>query len=352
MNFEVDFLPVGTGSKGGDAATLRVWDQTGQYVFVIDGGTKDSGKALVSHIQQYYSTSTVNAVISTHPDGDHASGLTEVLENMDVRALVMHKPWDHAENIRHLFENRGLTTLGLQRKAREELEFVHELNKIAARKKVPVIEPFAGDIYLDGMIRVLGPSREHYQNMLPHYRTLPEAAESPTPTLGHILTTAVHAVEEAVEWVAETMEIETLTDEGGHFSAENSSSTVILFTLGTNKILFTGDADIDALMQAAACAASQGIALNDLHLLDVPHHGSKRNVGPTVLNLIKAEKAHISAPPDSPKHPAKKVINALIRRGSKVYTTQGKGVCYPSDGVTRPGWFAVEEMPFNASVEN
>jgi len=351
--YEADFIPVGTGEKGGDAAAVRVWDDNGvQLVFVIDGGTKDSGKALVSHIQTQYGTSTVNAMISTHPDGDHSSGLTEVLESMDVKNLFMHQPWDHAKDIKHLFENRALTPFGLQRKIREELEFAHDLKKIADRKKIPIIEPFAGGVYFEGLMRVLGPSLAHYQRMLPHFRSTPDAL-APAPTsLAGLLAQLGTSVSDAVQFVAETMDFETLTDKSDHFSAENSSSTVVLFTFGTNKLLFTGDADIDALTQAAVYAASQNISLADLHLLDVPHHGSKHNVGPTILNAIRARMAHISAPPDSPKHPARKVVNALIRRGTPVYTTQGKVIYYRSDGLAlRNGWSYSQALTFSNVVE-
>lgn len=351
--YEIDFIPVGTGEKGGDAAALRVWDDTGtQKVFVIDGGTKESGKVLVNHIKTFYGTSVVEAVISTHPDGDHSSGLTEILEKLEVKYLFMHKPWEHADNIKHLFENPSLTSTGIVRKIREELEFAYELKKIADRKGIPIIEPFSGWIYFGGLMHVIGPSIEHYRAMLPHFRSTPDAVE-PIIGLGRLFNSAAQSIERAVEWVAESMMIETLTDEGGHFSAENSSSAIILFTIGTAKILFTGDADIAALSQAVAYASGHGISLIDLQLLDVPHHGSQHNVGPTILNIIKAKYSHISAPADSPKHPSKKVINALIRRGSQVYSTCGKTICYPGEGVaSRSGWVAALLLPFNHQVEN
>ncbi len=75
INYEIDFLPVGTGEKSGDAIALRIWNNLNQQVFVIDGGTKDAGKMLVQHIPAFCGTRAVDAVISTHPDGDHASGI-------------------------------------------------------------------------------------------------------------------------------------------------------------------------------------------------------------------------------------------------------------------------------------
>lgn len=125
--------------------------------------------------------------------------------------------------------------------------------------------------------------------------------------------------------------------------------TLLLTYLLCTSILNSG---INALTQAAAHALSQGVVLTDLYLFDVPHHGSQHNVGPTILDAVRGKFAHISAPPDSAKHPAKKVVNALIRRGGRVYTTQGKTICYRSEGLpARTGWSDAQELPFNPQVE-
>ncbi len=351
-NYEIDFMTVGAGERSGDAIALRVWDNTGQQqVFVIDGGTKETGKLLVQHILTVYGTNVVNAVISTHPDGDHASGLTEVLENLDVKLLMMHQPWDHAADIKASFESDGLTHLGLQRKIKAELGYAHELKKIADRKKIPIVEPFEGGQWNGGLFRVLGPSQTYYESLLPQFRDMPETKE-PLGLIPGLIKTAT----EKLEMVAEAFNIETLTDGNEHFSAENNTSTILLFNLGQDKVLFTGDADADALTLAADYAAGNGISLTDLKILQVPHHGSKQNVGPTILDRIKAPHAHISVSPGAaPKHPSKKVINALIRRGARVFTNNAglsSPACYRSAGVpARPGYTDISAHPFYNEVE-
>lgn len=349
VHYEIDFLPVGDGERSGDAIALRIWGIAPQQVFVIDGGTKDSGKALMQHIRTFYGTNVVNAVVSTHPDSDHSSGLTEVLENMEVKLLVMHQPWDYAPDIKSLFENRGLTSLGLQRKIKEELECAHELKKIADRKKIPITEPFEGGVWTGGLFTVLGPSQEYYKSLLPNFRPMPETKEG----VG-LIPTFIRKVEEEIEMIAEALHIETLVDGNEHFSAENNTSTILLFNLGQDKVLFTGDADADALTLAADFATRNNISLIDLKILQVPHHGSKQNVGPTILNRIKGRSAHISVSPGAaPKHPSKKVINALIRRGSQVFTcTPGQTVCYHGDSTPiRAGWVNLPAHPFYQQVE-
>ncbi|HWB27617.1 MAG TPA: MBL fold metallo-hydrolase [Chitinophagaceae bacterium] len=107
---EMDFLPVGENSKSGDAIALRFgtyesaeWkDQT---VFVIDGGNATSGDALVKHVTEVYKTDTVDRVILTHPDGDHASGLRTLVDNSNVGKIWMHRPWNHWEDLKEFIHN-------------------------------------------------------------------------------------------------------------------------------------------------------------------------------------------------------------------------------------------------------
>jgi hypothetical protein len=60
MAYEIDFLPVGDGSKSGDAIALRygnLGDPSQQMVIVIDGGYTDDGETLVDLIRTRYNTS-------------------------------------------------------------------------------------------------------------------------------------------------------------------------------------------------------------------------------------------------------------------------------------------------------
>src|SRR5687768_1470674 len=107
MPYQIDFLPVGDGVCSGDAIALRFGDFsdiTKQYVVVIDGGFKESGKALVEHIKAHYGTTFVDIVVSTHPDADHSSGLEVVLDELAVGQLWMHRPWLHTDDIAKMFK--------------------------------------------------------------------------------------------------------------------------------------------------------------------------------------------------------------------------------------------------------
>jgi beta-lactamase superfamily II metal-dependent hydrolase len=349
MAFEIDYLAVGEGEKAGDCIALRFGDLSSldnQKVVVIDGGFIDTGEELIKHVNTHYKTNKVDLVISSHADGDHSSGLTIVLEKMNIGALVMHQPWNYAEEIKDKFKHPRITSGGIESKLEASLRHVSELEDIATRKKIPIYEPFSGLKAFDGKMQVLGPDLEYYKELIPQFRGTPEPAKS----LG-LLGMIRDAGTEAVKWIQDHMNLNLLTDEDTT-SPENNSSTIILFNLDGKKILFTGDAGITALTKAISYAQKNNISLKDLTIFHVPHHGSKRNLGRAVMENIMASHAYISAPKNSDKHPAKKITNHLQKKGMKVYATMGMGFCHADGTSGRSGWEPLTPIQFFDKVED
>jgi beta-lactamase superfamily II metal-dependent hydrolase len=114
--------------------------------------------------------------------------------------------------------------------------------------------------------------------------------------------------------------------------------------------LFTGDAGKTALHAAADYAAGIGVPLTGLNFLDVPHHGSRRNLSTSVLSRINGTTAFISASPGSSKHPSKKVVNALKKSGARVFKTNGGTIRHHHNAPNR-GWSGLQEEPFHDLVE-
>lgn len=346
MQYEIDYIPVGSGEKGGDAIALRYGDFSDpmkQNVVVIDGGTKESGKLLVEHIKAYYRTTYVDCVVASHLHSDHISGLTEVIENLQVGKLVLHCPWDYTQAIKKM----TMTSLPLGRletKLEKSLSGLSRLVDLAISKKIPVEQPFRGEQILGGL-HVLGPSREYYLELLANFGITPVVKEE------NQLEKTMTFIKEAITWVAETLDIETLSDEYRDTDPENNSSLCLLLTDGVVKMLFTGDAGKGALTQVINYSDSIGLDLAGLDFFDVPHHGSKRNLGPTILNKLTPKQSFISSPPKGdPKHPSRKVVNALLRRSSAVHTNKnGLILCHHSNDVpVRAGWVsATPELFFN-----
>ena len=353
MGIEIDFLGVGEGERSGDAIAFRYGNFTGnrteQRVCVLDGGTKDSGEQLVRHVQHYYGTNYVDFVFCSHLDTDHVSGLTEVIEGLSVGTLVMHRPWEHAGAICNLFKDGRLTSSGIANKLRRALAAARELEMLALRKKIDIVEPFQG-MSQDGVLTVLGPSLNYYEAMLACYRCTPD----PISTLADLMSGITKKTKDVIRWVRETVDARTETlGNDGETSAENNSSLILHLNLPEFRFLFTGDAGIPALTAAAEYASALNIDLCALSGWQIPHHGSRRNVGPAILNRIWAPEAYISAGPDAaPKHPSKTVTNALNRRGTNVHVTAGNSIRRWHGAPRRIGWEnPVPAIPFYDQVE-
>jgi beta-lactamase superfamily II metal-dependent hydrolase len=348
MAFEIDFLPVGDG-KSGDAIALRFGNLTGprseQSIVVIDGGFKESGEQLVTHIKNHYGTDLVDLAISTHPDGDHASGLCVVLEGLRVGQLAMHRPWEHAADIKKLFKDGRITTSGLQNRLEEALQHVSDLETIAIRKNIPIIEPFQGATGFGGKLRVLGPSLLYYQSLLTDFRPMPGVS-----TAASALSPLRKLLQETVQQIQDFWHIDLLDDDTDTTSAENNTSTILLFEIDGQKLLFTGDAGKTALLNALAYANSLGISLINMRFLQAPHHGSKRNINSKILKQMNATTAYISACAGHEKHPAKKVTNALIKHGAKVFVTRGNQICHNYNGPGR-NWGPADVETFHPYVD-
>lgn len=361
MPFEIDFLPVGNGEKSGDAIALRFGKELisgkDQFVVAIDGGTLESGESLANHIKKYYKTTTVNLLISTHPDNDHSSGLRYIANEMDVKEIWMHLPWRHSKECLEYVQDARVTERSLRTRLQESLNTVGELEELAEEKGIPIKEPFSDnpDTNYKNII-VLSPSTAFYEQLLSCFKAAPESFdEAPEGLLQKFISTIKTLLE---SWAEEGLE-----DPAPNAStAENNSATIIYLDLDDHKILLTSDTGTPALTEAIKRADELGINLKECYLYQVPHHGSKRNCGPTVLNSIigtpvpenqsASTKAIISvSPKGEPKHPSKKVVNAFIRRGCLVCATKGKIIRYSHNAPEREGWGPATPLAFDSNID-
>ena len=358
FGYEIDFLPVGS-SKSGDAIAIRYDTQNDCKVMVVDGGTKESGQELVKHIEKYYGTKRIDYVVNTHPDQDHASGLTEVLKNCEVSELWIHRPWRYIDEIIDYIENNPnisidgrVTKESLKKRFENEYyKYAKELEDIANERRIAIKEPYQGCKI--GSFVVLSPNEEwHLFDLIPNSdKTQEITIES------YKADSFVNKVKRNIFNVMEKLGVETLKDDGVT-SRENESSVILYANFSNEGILLTGDAGNEALQKAYDFAPN--ISQN-LKFIQIPHHGSRRNVSPDILNKIigkagqKQENsitAFVSAGKDDTDHPRRVVTNAFIRRGCKVIETKGKTIRHHRDMPERNGWTAATPIQFYEEVES
>jgi beta-lactamase superfamily II metal-dependent hydrolase len=359
MTFEIDVRAVGKESKSGDAIALRYGNFARRDLFrvvVIDGGFQSNGDDLIDLVKNTYGTDTVDLVVSTHPDSDHTSGLRGVIEGLKVDTLWMHLPWKHEKAVAD-YVTFGKSTKQFDKQLRESISTASELERLATKKGVTIVEPFAGLATVDGALRVLGPTRDYYRQLLSTFEDEGQAQKR-----GY-REAIVEALKAAKAKVRELWGAESLQDPDADATRpQNNSSVILLAKLDQEYCLFTGDAGTPALEQAVP--PEMGDAMQkQLNYMQMPHHGSKRNMGPTMLDRILGSRlskatttgktVFISAAADGkPKHPSQQVVNAVLRRGAKVIGTLGKHLCINSaDAPARPGWESAKAIEWAGDYE-
>jgi beta-lactamase superfamily II metal-dependent hydrolase len=366
MGYQIDFLHSGNESKSGQAIALRFGNLYGtreeQIVMIIDGGFLEDGDSLVQHVTNEYGTDRVDVVVSTHPDNDHIKGLEKVLVELRVESLWMHQAWLHSVGPDRLFESESQVSARVAEKIAKNLEAQQTLETVAAAYNVPIWEPFGPISAFDSQIVILGPSQSFYEQLLAE-----EAQETKARVLARELIAGMtgplaKAADKVSSWVDESMDVETLTD-GGETSEMNETSVIFELRHDGRRALFTADAGQRALNEAADVVQTYGLADQHYDLVQIPHHGSRRNVGPTVLNrLVGAigtnsvdswEACSCSATKGDPKHPSKRVTNAFTRRGAKAYVTRSRSILFRHNSPARPNWDQLAPRePLHLKVED
>ena len=366
MAYEVDFLPVGKGEKSGDAIAMRFWDLSrpdNQIVIVIDGGFgKETGKQLVDLIRGYYGVNRVDLVVSTHPDLDHIGGLETVLDEFgnQVERLAMHLPWKHNQAVFNMIDDGRATSASVRTNLRDSLKAAVSLEKKARTLGILIEEPFAGKGWRmpgGGEVRVVGPTKNFYKFLLPQFDGMPKySGNAPYPSVGFAPPLLYIPTQDRWE-----PGFPSLSD-SSQTSAKNDSSVILQVTVENRRLLFTGDAGTVALRHAADYLIANRAHSVPLRMIQIPHHGSRSNIGPDVLNDIVGPvmplnyqkedvRAIVSCAPDGfPEHPHDRVLNEFTKRGVRCFKTCGYGFCHFFGVGYRAGYSPIAPYQFRETV--
>jgi beta-lactamase superfamily II metal-dependent hydrolase len=306
--FEVEFQSVGEGEKSGDAITVRFTNPaSGEPVIgIIDAGFTDTGDAVVRHVQTFYGTSSVDFVLSTHPDADHINGMGIVMRNLNVANLLIHRPALHGYP-----QNSGSRP-------------AEELTKLAEAQNVKVIEPFTGAGGYGGAFRIAGPTESYYEQMLAEQEVTEKAAVAKRSVAQRFLAEAATFAERVLSHFP--MEIDF--DDAGGTNPRNNSSAIVSFIFDGKHVLLPSDAGVPAINHALDYLDQQQRTFAPLELIALPHHGSRHNLDlDTIERLVGAAPAHsragtaITSVSKESSLPSPRVANAFGRRGYPVFPT-------------------------------
>lgn len=358
MKYEMDFIGIQEKTKDADAICFRYYDEAlGRYVVcVYDGGLEAYGTPLKNHLNEYYFNDLndeeqprIDYVICSHPHQDHVSGLAEILEAFDVGVLIMNRPWLYAKDVFDHAKDGRITEKSLEERLRKKYGPIEKLEAIAQENGIPIQSGFQGDPIGDTMT-ILSPSKEEFLNLV---------VRSEKTDFLHETQAKFSESEESTDMVPADWG-EDLLCEDVKTSEENEMSIVLFGDMEEESFLLTGDAGIQALGAAIEYAENTVGSLQNVKFYQIPHHGGRHNVSPSILNelvgpIVKKgttpnKTAFVSVSVES-DHPRKVVINAYTQRGVKVYETKGKTLHYRHGDTPNRGWSTAKKLPFYAEVE-
>lgn len=376
MAYEIDYIGVKAdkATKDADAICLR-W-KTGialngmpiYKVGVIDGGFEAHGNAMIAHMNQYYfddaegvkskEKKTIDFVVVTHPDQDHAIGLKQVLKAFDVKKIYMNRPWLYVDELFDKVNDGRITKQSLRERLRNNYETIADIENIAEENKIPIYEAFEGT-YVENEILILSPEKQFYLDLLVESEKTPlqeQAAFNQDGLFGRI----ANAVKAYIVNKFEDWDIETLC-ENEETSAENETSVVLRGLVEGDGFLLTGDAGIRALNKAIDYMEQIGEdVISEISFYQIPHHGGRHNVSPSLLDRMVGQrvkkgatrnKTAYASVAEGSDHPLKMVTNAYIRRGVSTYETNGNTICHHCGQMPKRGWTQLKMIEFADYVE-
>ena len=323
--YEVRFFAVGQNSKGGDAIFIRLYDEKGTpIVIVIDGGYAEDGEKMLRYMVDECKLKTIDLIINTHPDKDHISGLIKIVESNEVviKKIIMNVPWKDGKLYPEMFYDGRMTDNSLKKELYNAFGFCKKLEDIALKKNINLVHPALNTTPYFDCLKIIAPSDKYYRNKL--------LESDKTPIVESELNQKCYSKVLSFERYSPNMQI--IWNDNIDTSSLNDTSIVCVLTLPNATFLFTGDVGKSGLNEALDYYESIGGAIDGITHMQVPHHGSKKNLNPTLIRRINANQYIISCPREgwTEGHPSKRLINKIktIFPHSKIYLTQDSWLSY------------------------
>ncbi len=309
---EIDMLNLGDA----DSILVSKWDAGGVTRILIDGGYRKDAETVQNFLDSM-GILHIDHLVCTHIHDDHAGGLVELVEGrrFSIGNAWMHIPTNHVDGARVQNSLSRAKAAGLKRAMYVEasLKTVHDLQFALLKRGIFPVEPFLFDQI--GFMKVCSPSRELYEEKLLQFANFDEFTKSAMllekQDLGINISDGVRSAFNLEPDLLDS----PITD------PENEASIVLGTEFNGSTILLTADAGVEAFGIATA-----NFDLTNLTFMQIPHHGSRRNITKSLINYFSPKCAFVSAA-GNVKHPRRAVINAFKEAGSLVYSTH-----YPSPG--------------------
>ncbi|MBK7381716.1 MAG: MBL fold metallo-hydrolase [Flavobacteriales bacterium] len=299
---EIDMLNLGNA----DSILVTKWTGGQAVRVLVDGGNKGDAESVITFLKGLGIT-YLDHIVCSHPHDDHAGGLEGIIKTIAFGRFWMHVPSRHIDMSQlrlALILESAQAKKNIVRILNESLQTTANLEAVVNKLGKTVEEPFADQVI--GPLVVCGPTQAFYEQRLAEFKDL-DKLRAFEMLMEH---RQQQVSNEDRGLVAESSALGV-----GGTEPENNSSTILGLKFGDDTVLLTSDAGVEALD-----AAKSVYALANLRWMQIPHHGSRRNISEELIAHFNPKTAYVSAI-GSVKHPRKAVVNAFKRQGAKVFST-------------------------------
>jgi beta-lactamase superfamily II metal-dependent hydrolase len=332
--YEIYFQTLGNA----DSIFVRHHNQGVKTNILIDGGRKSHVEAVRGFLRDR-GESEIHHLVCSHHHDDHAGGLVELVQD---KTLTIRQAWVHTEEIMAdvanltVYAAHGYNKLVETLRASKQMQT--DLISALHKRGIPIFSPWAG-LWI-GPLYVLSPSKQFYQEQLAKIKEESLAKALNDRYLRRQLNGMFDVVlgKQALFGAKAEAEEEEAGELGGEpTSPENEVSTVICLPWdnadNTRRYsLLTADAGTEALKFVRQVSETANGFLKAIPWMQLPHHGSRRNLSEELIDYYKPKMSFVSAE-GSVKHPSKKLVNAVKARQGAVYSTH-----YPDNVEGKGNW--------------
>ena len=316
--YEITFFQVGNASRGGDAILIRLLDeQQRPTIIIVDGGFYNTGERIINHLKSL-DIDTIDLIINTHPDVDHISGLLRLFEEkaLTIKKLIMNRPWRDSNITADYFSDNRITDNSVNKRMTKAFKYAYQLEQSAIDKigESNIVHPVVGTTYFD-CLTILSPSKELYRAKLLESDKTPTTLDTGDDhSFSKPMRSLIKYIKGCMPWVNE----ET--------APINETSIVSLLCLPDKNYLLTADAGRNNLNEALLFKGSRSdLLFKSINVMQLPHHGSRKNISPALIRQINAQEYIISSPPQGIEkhHPSRRMVNMVLEQmpQAKIYTT-------------------------------
>lgn len=347
---EIDVLPASTENKSGDSILIRMGTfsyenpkDNNQFVILIDSGYSDNAETIEKYLRNYYKTNIINFVFLTHPDADHISGFEKLLENktIKIQKTFINDPWQYVNNVYKKTKDGRRTIHSIKNKFDDNLEKLSKILDYLGTKNECVFSGKSWSVSEKYIITVLGPSEKYYKDLLLEYPGMENERNVNSDTIYN---------DNKVDYKSDFQHFLTNPET----SSKNDSSFIILISQkdGTPIVLFTGDAGVISIRKALSYAQNNRINVRNTWLMQLPHHGSIKNISEDIISSVSPKKVFVSAGENDQDHPSELLINYLLEDNIRVneINSQNGIVYYYDSNLTRPGWVSASPAQVKQKV--